>query len=212
LEQDAQVVELEAERDALRRELFAVKSRYDELRHRVNNEFQVFLSSFKIQERNASSPPSCGQCISRMWSVVALHKAIESSPGSVEMTEYLHFIIKAFETAFGGPVQFIWSISPDLYLDAHRASHVGQIFCEAAMNAIKHGFHDGSSGHVVVTLRRVDDKSFELTVANDGAALELKMVPPSGFHALKDLARQMNGELHIEPMQKGVQVRFRFTA
>ena len=54
LEQNAQVAELEAERDALRQELFAVKSRYDELRHRVNNEFQVFLSSFKIQERNAS--------------------------------------------------------------------------------------------------------------------------------------------------------------
>ncbi|MBU6529235.1 sensor histidine kinase (plasmid) [Methylocystis sp. MJC1] len=147
-----------------------------------------------------------------MWNVVALHKALDNSPASVEMTHYLQCIIKAFETAFGDPVQFIMSISPGLYLDARCASYVGQIFCEIAMNAIKHGFPDGSRGHIVTTLRRVGDKRFELTVANDGAALDLKTVPPSGFRALKDLARQINGELHIEPMPKGMQVRFRFTA
>ena len=37
----------------------------------------------------------------------------------------------------------------NLYLDTRPATCVGQFFCEAALNAIKHGFPDGSSGHVM---------------------------------------------------------------
>ena len=78
------------------------------------------------------------------------------------------------------------------------------------MNAIKHGFPDGSSGHVMTNLRSFGN-NFELIVANDGAALDVKTVPPSGFHALKDIANQMNGELHLEAMQEGMQVRLTFS-
>jgi hypothetical protein len=41
--------------------------------------------------------------------------------------------------------------------------------------------------------------------------LDLKTVPPNGFHALKDIASQMNGELHVEPMHEGMQVRLTFS-
>jgi two-component sensor histidine kinase len=41
----------------------------------------------------------------------------------------------------------------NLYLDTRPATCVGQFFCEAALNAIKHGFPDGSSGHVMTNLR-----------------------------------------------------------
>ena len=52
----------------------------------------------------------------------------------------------------------------NLYLDTRPATCVGQFFCEAALNAIKHGFPDGSSGHVMTNLRSFGN-NFELIVA-----------------------------------------------
>ena len=207
---DTHHAELRTELENLRRELTFANARYDELQHRVRNEFQVFLSSFKAQERKAHTPSSCGQCISRMWSIAALHQTLDSSSSPLDMAVYLQSMSERFNKAFGGPINFTTLVQPNLYLDTRRATGVGQFFCEAAMNAIKHGFPDGSSGHVMTNLRSVGN-NFELIVANDGAALDLRTVPPNGFHALKDIASQMNGELHLEPMQEGIQVRLTFS-
>ena len=204
------LAELRTELENLRRELTFANARYDELQHRVRNEFQVFLSSFKAQERNAQTPSSCSQCISRMWSVAALHQKLDRSSSPVDMAVYLQSMSELFNKAFGGPVNFTTLVQPNLYLDTRPATGVGQFFCEAAMNAIKHGFPDGSSGHVMAKLRTFGN-NVELIVANDGAAFDLKTVPQNGFHALKDIASQMNGEFHLEPMQEGMQVRLTFS-
>ena len=202
--------EVRAELENLRRELALANARYQELQHRVRNEFQLFLSSFKAQERKAHTPSSCVECISRMWSVAALHRTLDSSSSLLDMVVYLQSLSESFNKAFAGPVKFATSVQPNLYLDSRSAAGAGQFFCEAAMNAIKHGFPDGSSGHVVTHLRSFGN-NFELIVANDGVALDLKTVPPNGFHALKDIASQMNGELHLEPTHEGMQVRLTFS-
>jgi two-component sensor histidine kinase len=145
-----------------------------------------------------------------MWSIAALQQALDRYSSTLDMAVYLQCMSGGFNKAFGGPVNFTTLVQPKLYLDTRRATGVGQFFCEAAMNAIKHGFPDGSSGHVMTNLRSFGN-NFELIVANDGAAIDLKTVPPSGFHALKDIASQMNGELHLEPMQEGMQVRLTFS-
>jgi two-component sensor histidine kinase len=201
---------LRTELENLRRELTLANARYDELQHRVRNEFQLFLSSFNAQERKAHTPSSCVQCISRMWSVAALHQTLDSSSSLLDMVAYLQSISESFSKAFPSPINFAISVQPNLYLDTRSAMVIGQFFCEAAMNAIKHGFPDGSSGHVVTHLRSFGN-NFELIVGNDGMNLDLKTVPPNGFHALKDIASQMNGELHVEPMHEGMQVRLTFS-
>lgn len=202
--------QLQAELEELRGKLASSNARYEELRHRVRNEFQAFLSSFSVQQKKHHTPDSCTECITRMWSVVTLHESLDTAAASINMGDYLRSMSVAFETAFGGPIHFATSVEPDSFLDSRRATCVGQVFCEAAMNAVKHGFPNGSSGDVKTSLWRSGNE-FELIIANNGAAFDIEAAPSrGGCNAMAQLALEINGELHREALQTGMQVRLTF--
>jgi two-component sensor histidine kinase len=215
MDQSEIIAALKDEAETLRRELAAANARYDELAHRVGNEFQVFLSLFQKRQRLSQTLDFCTPCINHMWSVVALHKMLahhtsdENKP-DINMAEYLSGLAVVFKNAFD-PLCFEARVEPDLTLDGPRALLLAKIFCEAGLNALKHGISESTSGTVKMSLTRQSDV-YEFIVANDGAPFDPSSVKQDGFHAIRQMAEQIGGEMRAETLSKGMQVRVTFLA
>ena len=205
----SEIGQLKAKLESAERALSLANAQYAELQHRVRNEFQVFLSFFAQRQRIAKPTDFCRPCISRMWSAVALHAQLDEPPFSICMLDYIKTLAQSFEHAFDGSIVFKTHIHSKVTLDNRQGQLLGQIFCEAAMNAVKHAFPNGEIGEVVTSLEREGD-IFSFIISNDGADFDADKVPPNGFHAIRDLAIQLNGEVRAAALPKGMQVRVTF--
>lgn len=88
------------------------------------------------------------------------------------------------------------------HLEIEQAIPCGLIANELASNSLKHGFPDGQTGEVRIRLRSEDDgRQLRLTVSDSGIGLPPDFDPGHkrslGLQLVSDLARQLQGQLHI---------------
>jgi two-component sensor histidine kinase len=89
----------------------------------------------------------------------------------------------------------------------------GLILNELITNAMIHAFPDGRSGELWVTLRRENDDSVLLRVADNGVGLREGLVvessPTLGLRLIRSLTRQIDGEFELTRSQPGTEARLK---
>jgi two-component sensor histidine kinase len=194
------------------RELVEARHRYDELRHRVKNELHVFSTLFAAQRRSAQEPEHCEICVSRICAAAALNQSLEREDSEMcNLETFLSSLAATLQAMFDGRIEILAMVEPDIELDYRSAQCVGLVFAEAAMNALKHGFPGEANGCIEALLRRSGAR-LELTVANDGVALDPASAAGHGVGIMRSLARQLGGELLLRPLSKGTLAQLTFPA
>ncbi len=108
--------------------------------------------------------------------------------------------------AFDECVRFEIVVEPEIFLDRRRAQCIGLIYAEAAMNALKHAFRNGSAGELEVRLQRKDN-SLEMTVSDNGVGIDQASSHAGrGIALMKELAGQLRGTLKVERLPVGTRV------
>jgi two-component sensor histidine kinase len=149
-------------------------------------------------------------------SMALLHEKLYKSDNlaDVPFKDYLSTLCRNLVSAFGaaGRIRLDFDLEGiDLGIDT--AVPCGLIVNELITNAIKHAFPKGRKGRIAVGFRRKDDKSVELTVADDGvgvpAGFDVAKAESLGLKIIQILTDQIDGKMHVRT-RKGSSFRLVF--
>jgi two-component sensor histidine kinase len=206
----AQVVELRSRLAIAERERAELAQHCAEQQHRIRNALQALGLIIAAQARASQHPEQCVRCISRVASISELNDALCEGEGEITAAHFLTGLSNSIQQAFGDRFDFETTVEVDDRLEPDRARAVGLIFCEAAMNALKHGFKDQSSGRLLTRFSKTGD-DYELIVEDDGKGFENPVIQDGhGLGYIKELTNQLGGVLTIEPLPRGSRVRLKF--
>jgi PAS domain S-box-containing protein len=186
-----------------------------EVHHRVKNNLQVItsllrLEAGRIQEAGLRRPFKDMQ--NRIMTMAALQEALYRSGSltEIDIGPYFDQVVVQLQRSIMGGVGAV-VITRDLaatLVSLDQGVPCGLIICELVANALRHGFPDGRSGEVHVTLRYAAETQILLRVSDNGVGL-----PPDfaarrrdslGLNLVSDLARQLGGQLTIGPGPEAV--------
>lgn len=188
------------------------RARYEELRHRVKNEFQAFSSLAVREAETSENPERYYRWVLRLRSAAELHRLLdEEADEFVPMASYLSKLSEAMRQIFDGPLDIDCRVDPGVGLDRRRARNIGLIYMEAAINAQKYAFPQNGAGVISVQLRR-SGKNLLLSIANDGVGFDpVSARPGYGFTLIKDTAASLGGVVTWEnPPQGGARLNVTF--
>lgn len=186
-------------------ELQQLKDKYDKLCRRFRDNLGTISMLFAAQARQTVQPELCRKCISCLMGVYALE---DIGDEAVRMATYLPMLSKALITSFDNRIRLATSVDPVITLDFRRAHCIGLIYAEAASNSLKHAFPGLSSGAVYAALR-ANGAKLELTVVDSGFGFDVELATRQGAEGLnfmRELARQIDGDLGVRSSQAGTTV------
>jgi two-component sensor histidine kinase len=89
----------------------------------------------------------------------------------------------------------------DIVLDVTLAVPLGLIINEAISNAFKYAFPDGRTGNIIVHMKRCEEASYQLVIADDGVGVPVHYDPSRsrslGMTLIHGFSRQLGGKLSI---------------
>lgn len=204
----AQILNTLSQREA---ELEEARKQLDELRHRTKNDLQALTILCAVQLRIAKQPEFCMQCVARVNAAAELHTILDCDGETpVQLNRYLASLCAAIFKSFDGRIRVEQALEDDITLDGRRCRLIGLIFMEAVTNALKHAFIGVGAGRLAIQLERRGDDA-QLIVQDEGQAFDPDTARPGlGVRLMKDLARQLDGAVTLEPLTRGCCVRLRF--
>ncbi|HNV58155.1 MAG TPA: PAS domain S-box protein [Rhodoferax sp.] len=187
----------------------------NEVHHRVKNNLQVITSLLRLESGRASAPDTrsvLNEMQGRIRSMALVHETLYRSGNfaGVELHRYLQQVATvAFraQTMTGGSVRLVLDLNP-VSVSLDLATPCGLLVNELISNCVKHGFAQGDSGEVRVSLHRADGASdtpalWCLRVSDTGVGLpadfEERRGQSLGLQLVSDLAGQIGGTLTTEP-------------
>jgi len=187
---------------------------FQELQHRVANSLQIIASVLMQSARRVPSSETRTHLFdahSRVMSVAALqHQLAMSSVGDVELRGYFTELCQSIGA----------SMIPDrekltLAVEADEGSaaadvsvSLGLVVTELVINALKHAFPDGRSGHIVVGYRS-RGPDWTLSVSDDGVGMATGTAPAKGglgTSIVQALAKQLGAEIRVTNTDPGTSI------
>ena len=194
-------------RDALKRSIDRADSHHAillrEVHHRVKNNLQVMQSLLNLEASrtsNADVTRIVRVLQDRLRAVALVHDQLHRSPAltRVNLRSYAAAVLDGIEQSHG-----LASRGIVLRLGASQgavsmndALRVGLILNELVSNAVSHGFPDGRSGRIAVSLSLRNTAHVRLRVTNSGLPLPLHFDPPPdrlGLAIVSNIARHSGG-------------------
>ena len=188
-----------AEKDTLLKEVY----------HRVKNNLQVVQSLLGMQRRVLPEGPAraaLDDSVLRVRAMAMVHERLYQAENlaAVPLRDYFADLLQHIEVASGARARGIRIeadvAAMDTGLDA--AVPLGLLLVELVTNSLKHGFGGGRSGRVSVQLGRHEGVP-RLCVTDEGQGLPegfaLERPRSLGLQLATSLARQLGGELRVEP-------------
>jgi len=175
---------------------------YEELLHRVRNNFQLIASQLRLQSRrlDPGQRQPLDAAVQRIEGMAALHDALyrDDVTGMTPLDEYLSQICdKLARTLIGGQPLTLAVQAERVMVPAERAMLLGLATTELVRNAIAHGFTPDGAGRVDVHFERVRE-GFRLRVEDNGQGyddLALMRMEGFGITLVRSCAQQLGGEL-----------------
>jgi len=182
-----------------------------EVHHRVKNNLQIITSLLRLETGRSDQPTT--QAVlkdmqGRIYSMALLHESLYRADtfASVELGSYLRQLAtQAFRSQSGlaGDVRLVLELA-ELHVGMDQATPCGLLVNELLSNCLKHGFVTGQAGQVTVGLQPSDRAGWWcLSVRDTGVGLppdfEARRALSLGLQLVSDLARQLGGQLRIDP-------------
>jgi PAS domain S-box-containing protein len=181
-----------------------------EIHHRVKNNLQVVSSLLNLQAGyidNEASKMAFRESHQRVRAMALVHERLYRSENlaRINFGEYLDTVTTEIARLHArGPVRTSTSVAA-IDLEINQAIPCGLIVNELVTNAFKHAFPSGRGGTVHVSFRRVDMKSVELKVEDDGIGFpvdhDVRGRTSMGMMLVTSLAEQIGGTLGIKSRQ-----------
>lgn len=180
-----------------------------EIHHRVKNNLQV-LSSLLFLQSSYVTDPSMHEILNesrnRLQSIALIHENLYQSSGQskIQLTDYLQALASDLAHSYGAHER---GISLDVKaagarLSIEQAVSCGLIITELVSNALRHAFPEQRAGRVEIQAQALGDGRLRLRVSDNGIGLPLDVkdqkVRGLGLRLVSDLARQLDGTLHME--------------
>ncbi|GAB3220577.1 hypothetical protein GCM10027423_52360 [Spirosoma arcticum] len=190
-----------------------------EIHHRVRNNLQIVISLLNSQAASLADKAALSaiqESQHRVQAMALIHQKLYQSEqiARVEMASYIHDLIDYLRDSYTHPrsVRFKLSLKP-LELDVTLAVPLGLIINEAVTNALKYAFPQDHSGTISLSLQQVENKTYQLTISDDGVGLPADFDSARsgslGMTLIRGLSQQLDGELTITG-SPGVTIRLLF--
>jgi two-component sensor histidine kinase len=203
--------ELLKEKDSLlgqKDTLLAEKERLlREIHHRVKNNLQVVMSLLNSQAASLEDQAALSaiqESQHRVQAMALIHQKLYQAEGvaRIPMHGYIEEVVAYLRDAYqvSQPIGFHLSVD-DIELDVTQAVPLGLIINEAITNAFKYAFPGGRAGKVRLSLRRLEERTCRLTIADNGVGLPEGYDPAGsrslGMTLLHGFSAQLGGELTL---------------
>ncbi|MFB3880008.1 MAG: sensor histidine kinase [Armatimonadota bacterium] len=179
-EQAAEAERASAEKRELAGELAGSLDRIQELHHRVRNQLQTVTGLLSAQELTEHSPTArraLRSSVGRLTSFAAIHDLLAQKPASESLpfaslaSRLSHQLLHSL--AADGRVSLRTELE-EVSLNSRRGTALALVAAELVANAIEHGFPEGASGEIVLSLAS-SGGAVTLEVRDNGVGL------PDGF-------------------------------
>jgi two-component sensor histidine kinase len=178
-----------------------------EIHHRVKNNLQVVMSLLdsqadSLQDKAALSAIQESQ--HRVQAMALIHQKLYQSESlaRIPMNSYIEEVVAYLHDSYSlyQPIRFDVEVE-DIELDVTLAVPLGLIINEAITNAFKYAFPHERSGRITVRLKRIEEASYELMIADDGVGLPASYDPSRsrslGMTLIHGFSRQLGAKLAI---------------
>jgi PAS domain S-box-containing protein len=192
-----------------------------EIHHRVKNNLAVISSLFYLESRHAGSAAATAvfeESRRRVRSMALVHETLYGSKNlsEIDLGEYTRILVTELISTYrvtGQNVQLALNLET-MSVDVDLAVPCGLILNELISNGLKHGFPNGRSGQLQITMRRIDADVCEVRVIDDGVGLSERAVSETsstlGLRLIRSLAKQIRGSFELVPHQPGTEARLTF--
>jgi PAS domain S-box-containing protein len=205
--------------EQLKRSLVEKEVLLREIHHRVKNNLQVISSLMRLQARYAggkSLDEIFSETQERLLSMALIHEKLYNAENmaKIDFQAYVHTLVQHVFHAAGATDSRIAlrKNTEKVCLGLESAIPCGLIVNELVSNAIKHGFPDGRSGWIGLSLSQ-NDQGVEIAVADNGVGLpedtDYSEPRTLGLRLVQTLVRQIEGELDVT-VSEGTEFRIRF--
>jgi two-component sensor histidine kinase len=183
-----------------------------EIHHRVKNNLQIISSLLNLQVQQTTDEAvlqalNGGQ--SRIRSMALIHEILYWSDDltHIDFAAYVRQLstqlCQSYHT-LSCPVA-VEVAADEVNLNIETAVPCGLILNELVSNALKHGFVDGRSGHIIIRLKAQNNNGIHLTVSDNGVGLpamfDYRQSPTLGLQLVNNLVDQLEGDLTISNHQ-----------
>jgi PAS domain S-box-containing protein len=190
-----------------------------EIHHRVKNNLQVIASMLNLQRAMIPDPQARGilnASQNRIRSMALIHETLYRSPdlAHLDFSTYIHGLVRALRDTFAHESERVaFTFNINALLDIDTAVPCGLIVNELLTNALKYAFPDGQRGEVNITVTRVPEGGYELSVRDSGIGMpehfNLSSSSTLGLRLVNSLATQLGGALEVQSIG-GAQFTIRF--
>ena len=216
------ITEIKAAEEQIQASLKEKEVLLREIHHRVKNNLQIVSSLLNLQIRRITDPAMLKLFVStsnRVRAMAAVHERLYESGdfAKINMAAHLESLVRMFMRAHapaGTDVRPVLQLEP-VTVDLNIAVPLSLIANELVTNALKYAFTDRGHGTLTITLR-AGEKYHELRVADDGPGFPSTIDPATsstlGLRLVRDLTRQIRGELEIGSSPSGTSILVRWSA
>ncbi|WP_170984399.1 sensor histidine kinase [Rhodoligotrophos defluvii] len=206
----AQISEVMAEKERALERAELMKQETD---HRIMNSLQLVSSLLLLQSRSVSSEEAAEHlrsASSRVSTVAQVHRHfyLDASVQNVPCVTYLRNLCAGLSQMLR--LSDLTVEGEDIEIPAKQIVPIGLIVNEFVTNAAKYG-----EGRITVSLQRLADTGFMLSVVDQGPGLAQGFDPRRksglGMKVVRVLAQQLGGRLSVGPGEDGRGARFSIT-
>ncbi len=195
-----------------------------EIHHRVKNNMQVISSLIGIQRsqmQDAIDPAILGAFVeteNRIKSMALVHEGLyrSSNFAHVAFTDYIQQLAAdLFHAYLESPDSVAFEAQlENIDININQAIPCGLIVHELLSNALKYAFPRGRKGKIVIKLRAIGDKIYQLSVCDDGIGLPQRFsiadAKTTGMLIVTALVRQLGADMTVA-QDDGTCFEIRFT-
>lgn len=187
-----------------------------EVHHRVKNNLQIILSliNLELKFNHEDYENILKKTRNRILSMASIHEQVYNSSDitHVNSDEYLKLTLENLFNLYSFNIKLhLDIISHELHMD--KAIPLGLIINELGLNSIKYAFDDDEKGNFYVKYRE-ENNLCKLTIWDDGRGLpkdfDVEKSRSLGFTIIRNLTKQIDGELEILDLPEGFGVKINF--
>lgn len=185
-----------------------------EMQHRVANSLQIIASILMQSARKVQSEEARGHLSDahqRVMSIATLQRQLaQSDGGAVELAPYLTQLCSSIGASMihdRKRLTLTTRVDP-VSVDGDLSVSMGLVVTELVINALKHAFPEGRTGHVVVSYAS-SGEGWKLSVSDDGIGMPKDADDAHaglGTRIIQALAKQLGAEISVENAAPGTRV------
>lgn len=177
-----------------------------EVHHRVKNNFQIIASLLELQAKSITDEKAlafANESKNRLKSMALIHqKLYQDKEGLINFDQYIRQLINEVSALHNSKDKVdIHIFTNNLFFDIDTALPLGLIVNELVTNAYKYAFSNTINGVLHITINKINNGKYKLTVLDNGPGIPNEYSAKSsegfGLNLVNRLVKQLNGTLSI---------------